>query len=107
MSPPDDRHRMTENEQNAENGGTMESILKEYVEHHLREQGDDVELALDDDLVLIGFDSIGYVRLLDFINSEFGVHVPDADVTVEQFGTVASIAAYLRDRSGSAVGAAE
>lgn len=73
----------------------METIIKHYIEEQLREFGDDVELDADDDLVLIGFDSIAYVRLIAFIHGEFGLKVPDAHVTVEQFGTVAAIAAYL------------
>lgn len=89
-----------------EKGERLKAILKDYVERHLSELGEDAEFEVEDDLVSIGFDSVGYVRLLDFINTEFGVHVPDSDVTVEQFGSVAAIAAYLEtrvDATGAAV----
>ena len=79
--------------------GTMETRIKNYVEGYLRELGDDIALEPDDDLVSMGFDSIGYVRLLEFIVTELGIHVPDSDVTVEQFGSIANIAAYLESRS--------
>jgi acyl carrier protein len=85
----------------------METAIKDYIESHLRDLGDDVELESDDDLVTVGFDSIGYVRLLDFINVTFHMHVPDSDVTVEHFGTVASIAAYLEARVAPTDAAAE
>lgn len=78
---------------------SMEAILKDYIEQQLRDLGEDIDLGLDDDLVLIGFDSIAYVRLVAFINERFGIKVPDVDVTVEQFGTVANIAAYLTAHS--------
>ncbi len=80
----------------------METIIKNYIEEQLRELGDDIELEPDDDLVLIGFDSIAYVRLIAFIHTEFGVRVPDAHVTVEQFGTVAAIASYLEANGATA-----
>ena len=80
----------------------MESILTTYIEDQLRDLGEDATVEPDDDLVLIGFDSIAYVRLVAFLNERFGVRVPDSDVTVEQFGTVARIAVYLEGRGVSA-----
>lgn len=85
----------------------MQDILKDYVERHMSELGDDVEVEVEDDLVSIGFDSVGYVRLLDYINTEFGVHVPDSDVTVEQFGSIAAISSYLETRVTATGAAAE
>lgn len=76
----------------------MEIILTTYIEEQLRDLGEDIEVAADDDLVLLGFDSIAYVRLVAFIHDEFGIRVPDADVTVEQFGTVEAMVAYLEGR---------
>lgn len=76
----------------------MESVLKDYIEQQMRAQGDDIELDVDDDLGLIGLDSIAYVRLVSFIEGEFGLRVPESAVTVEHFGTVARIATYLQER---------
>ena len=73
----------------------METILKGYIEEELRALGEDVELDVDDDLALIGFDSIAYVRLIAFIKERFEIRVRHAEVTVEQFGTVSAIASYL------------
>lgn len=79
----------------------MEAILSAFIEQQFKDQGDDVTVGVDDDLVLLGFDSIAYVRLVVFIRKEFGVRVPDADVTIEQFGTVANVAAYLSAKGAS------
>ena len=69
-----------------------ETILKDYVEHQLRMQGDDMTVDAGDDLFDLGFDSIAYVRLLAFIKKTFDLEVPPLDVTPDQFGTVGSIA---------------
>ena len=74
----------------------IESILKDHLEQQLRDQGDEVDLLVDDDLVLMGVDSIAYVRLLAEIEPRFAYRVPDSDVTVENFGSIESIARYLR-----------
>ena len=73
-----------------------ETILKDYVEHQLRMQGDDVSVAPDDDLFDVGFDSIAYVRLIAFIKKTFDFDVPPLDVTPDRFGTLASISGYLK-----------
>lgn len=75
-----------------------EIIIKDYIEHQLRMQGDDVELETGDDLVELGFDSIAYVRLIAFIKKTFELDIPPLDVTPDQFGTVGSIATYLQGR---------
>lgn len=80
----------------ANTGENMKDILKDYIEAQLRELDEEAEVEIDDDLVMIGFDSVAYVRLLAFIRQSFGVRVPDTDVTVEQFGTVSAIVNYLQ-----------
>lgn len=76
----------------------METILTDYIEQQLRAQGDDLSLDADDDLIEAGFDSIGYLRLVVFIDKTFGVKVPDSDVTIENFGSVANVVGYLSAR---------
>ena len=77
-------------------------MLTGFIEAYLRDMGDDVNLEADDDLASIGFDSIGYVRLIDHIDRALAIKVPDADVTLEQFGTVSRIAAYLEQHGAVA-----
>jgi acyl carrier protein len=74
----------------------VEAELTAYIEHQLRDQGDEVEVRPDDDLVMLGLDSIAFVRLLAFIDDRYGLRVPDVDVTIDRFGTVAAMTAYLR-----------
>ena len=54
------------------------------------------ELAANDDLLEDGLvDSLGIMKLLAFIESEFGFAVPAQDVTVETFMSVDAIVVYL------------
>jgi len=69
--------------------------LTAYLEEQFRNQGDDVALAPDDDLVELGLDSIAYVRLVNHIKKTYGIQVPDSDLTLDQFGTIGSITVYL------------
>jgi acyl carrier protein len=43
-------------------------------------------------------DSMGVVELVDFVQSEFGVKVDEADITEENFGTLENIAKYVTSR---------
>jgi len=45
-------------------------------------------------------DSIGLVGLIQFIESEFGLQIPDADLNPDLFETPASVAAYVARRLG-------
>ena len=54
------------------------------------------ELAANDDLLEDGLvDSLGIMKLLAYIESEFGFAVPAQDVTVETFMSVDAIVVYL------------
>ncbi len=75
--------------------------LAAYLEEQFRNQGDDVALSPDDDLVELGLDSIAYVRLVSHIKKTYGIQVPDSDLTLDQFGTLGSITDYLTRRGAS------
>lgn len=62
-------------------------------------------LRLDDDeeLLLSGLvDSLGAVRLINFVESDLHVQVPPEDVVIEHFQSINAIVAYLyqRQRAG-------
>lgn len=73
----------------------MEAALTIYLEDQFRNQGDDVDLRPDDDLVELGLDSIAYVRLVAFIKKTYGIAVPDDALTLDNFGTIERIVGYL------------
>jgi len=58
----------------------------------------DAQLAIgaDDDLLLMGIlDSLGVMRLIAHIDDTLGIDVPPEDVTLENFGSLRQIEAYL------------
>jgi len=54
-------------------------------------------LAPNDDLLASGLlDSMGVVTLVGYLEQQLGRPIPDTDITVKNFASVASICAYLR-----------
>lgn len=86
------------------NDGGRSAALTDYIAGQLRELGEADRVEPDDDLIMIGFDSIAYLRLLEFIRERFGLEVPDTDVTVDNFGTVKDIDSYLQRLADSPAG---
>lgn len=61
--------------------------------------GQQASLADEEDLLLSGLvDSLGVVRLIAFLESEFHLTVPPEDVVLENFQTLAAIRGYLQTR---------
>ena len=63
--------------------------------------GEQGALGAGDDLLGSGrIDSLGVMRLVDFLEREFEVAIPPADVTIDHFMTVERIDAYLTSLGG-------
>lgn len=55
------------------------------------------ELVADDDLLNSGLiDSLGIMRLIAFIENEFGMKIPPQDMVIENFMSVEAIATYIQ-----------
>ncbi len=62
----------------------------------------DGEVASDTDLLLSGLvDSLGVIRITQWIEDELEVDVPPGDVTLENFQTVDRIVEYLSGRNAA------
>ncbi len=59
---------------------------------------------IDDDASFLAngtLDSLGIMQLVAFVESEFGVKIPEADLVPENFDSVARVASYVeRARAG-------
>ena len=74
----------------------FEDVLQSYIVAELT-SGQPVKT--DDDLLADGtVDSMGVVQLLSFIEERFGYAVPVAEVTIENFGSIRSLASFLKSR---------
>jgi acyl carrier protein len=77
----------------------MNDILIEHIKQDILHGRTDVQISPDDDLLGTGIvDSIGMLRIIEFIESRFGVSISLEDVTIENFGSVEAMTAYLKRR---------
>jgi len=81
----------------------MKNIIIQYIRKTLLAGKSNIEVSETEDLLGSGLiDSMGIMKLINFIESEFEVKVPPEDMTIENFMTVQDIEGYLQKRSESA-----
>ena len=81
----------------------MEKILIEFIEKELLGSHSDIGLTPSDDLLGSGMvDSLGIMRLIQFIEVRFELKVPFEDMTIENFMSVGDIERYLEKRKNLA-----
>lgn len=77
----------------------FEQPILDYVAKAIAEAGITEEITPQTGLLEQGLlDSIGLVGLIQFLESEFELKIPEADLTSELFETPASIAGYIAKR---------
>jgi acyl carrier protein len=81
---------------------SMENVIDQYIERILNYLRGSVlldpstEIPLDQSLVETGIlDSYGIVELLTFIEGEFGLAIPEKDITKEKLGSIRKMARYI------------
>lgn len=80
----------------------MTDVVKSIVSF-IEEMGDgtaaETPIGADTRLIETGvLDSMGLVRLIQFVEQQFGIAIPDADVTPDLFNSPADLAAYVAMR---------
>ena len=77
----------------------LQQTVVDFVRQDLLQGRNDVELEPDDDLLTSGLvDSLGIMRLIQFLETAYGISVPPADVTIDNFMTARTICSYVKDR---------
>ncbi len=80
----------------------IENQLADFIRRELiggRRDAEDIQLHADDDLLTSGLvDSLGVMRLVQFIEQRFEMSVPPADLTIEHFIDIATITTYIQSR---------
>ncbi len=70
-----------------------------YITEQVSEDFSDDELDVHDDLLGNGLlDSLGMMRLIQFIETEFNITIPPEDMTIENFMTVLYICNYIENQ---------
>jgi acyl carrier protein len=82
---------------------TLKKQLLAFVQESFLYLKPDLELSTSDDLVALGvIDSLGFVELVEEVQSLYGVTVTDVEITEENFGSIDAIARFVaRKQSGA------
>jgi acyl carrier protein len=80
-----------------------EEIIRNFIIDTLLIASDRTTIESDEELTASGvIDSLGMLRLIGFLEQEFGIQVGDGEVGEENFGSVTRIATFV-DRKRSEV----
>jgi acyl carrier protein len=84
---------MTDGQQTA---STVRRELYDYISEAFLYMHPNVELGEDDKFLELGLiDSLGFVELVEEVQSRFGVAVEDIEITEENFGSIAALADFI------------
>ncbi len=79
---------------------TTHNRLRDFIQHELLQQSGAVPLGDEDDLLLSGIvDSLGVMRLVEFMETEFAMEVPPEDITIDHFLSIDAMAQFIELRS--------
>ena len=81
------------------NANEVAAMLTHFVNTSIMARGR--PMAPDDDFESAGVDSMGLIKILLFIESEFGFWMPDADLIDDNVASPRRLAAYLCRREGT------
>lgn len=80
---------------------TSDAILQ-YIKTNLAEEDMEGELKKSDNLLESGIiDSLGMMKLVNFMERKFNVQIPFGDITTENFMTVEKINHYIAHKANS------
>jgi acyl carrier protein len=70
--------------------------MREYIAENFLYLHPGVELKDDGDFLTLGIvDSLGFVELVEEVQSRYGVTVEDVEITEENFGSIDAISSYV------------
>ena len=70
--------------------------MRAFIEENFLYLHPGVELADDDDFLALGIvDSLGFVELVEEVQSRYGLQVEDVEITEENFGSIDAIAGFV------------
>lgn len=73
--------------------------IRAFVEDNFLYLHPDLELGDEDDLLAAGVvDSLGFVELVEEVQSRYGVAVTDVEITEENFGSIAAVARFVEHK---------
>ncbi len=80
----------------------LRSELRAYVEENFLYLHPDLQLAEDDSLLAAGvIDSLGFVELVEEVQSRYAITVQDLEITEDNFGSIGAIARYVEAKQAA------
>jgi acyl carrier protein len=79
--------------------GAVAVDMRAFIEENFAYMHPDVEIGDDDDLLGLGLiDSLGFVELVEEVQSRYGVRVDDIEITEDNFGSIKAIAVFVEGK---------
>ena len=76
--------------------------IRSYLEENFLYMHPNVELGDSDDFLALGIiDSLGFVELVEEVQSRYGLSIDDTEITEENFGSIDAIARFVDSKQGS------
>jgi acyl carrier protein len=83
--------------------GDVRGQVRAYIEENFLYLRPDLELKDGDELMALGLlDSLGFVELVEEVQSRFGLEIQDVDITEENFGSIDAIVRYVESKGAAA-----
>lgn len=83
--------------------GDVRGEIRAYVEENFLYLHPGVELRDEDDFLTLGIvDSLGFVELVEEVQSRYGVQVEDVEITEQNFGSIDAITGYVERKRSAA-----
>jgi len=81
------------------NQKNMENTIIQFIIKELHNNAEDVEILPEDDLLGSGLvDSMGMMRVIQFLEETYDFKIPPQDMTIEYFMTVEAMTTYIKSR---------
>lgn len=74
----------------------LRSEMRAFIQENFLYMRPDVELRDDDDLLGLGvIDSLGFVELVEEVQTRYGIEVQDVEITEENVGSVSALVRFI------------
>ena len=76
--------------------------MRSFMEENFLYMRPDVELKNEDQFLALGvIDSLGFVELVEEVQSRYGLAIEDVEITEENFGSIEAIAKFVAAKQSS------
>jgi acyl carrier protein len=87
----------------AQEVGDVRAEMRAYVEENFLYLHPGLELGDGDEFLTLGIvDSLGFVELVEEIQSRYGIEIEDVEITEENLGSIAAITAFVAGKRAAA-----